>query len=46
MIKKFQLTPRKSIKKPINIIIAAEDNKVIITTFIGRRILRPQCFDI
>ena len=31
--------PRKFIKKSINIVIAAEDNEVIITIFISRRIL-------
>ena len=40
MTKKSQLMSRKPIKKPINVVIVIEDNKVIITTSTGRHILQ------
>ena len=39
MIKKSQLMSRKPIKKPINVVVIAEDNEIITTIFTGRRIL-------
>ena len=44
MIKKSQPTLRKSIKKSINVVIVAEINEVIITTFINKCILQSQHF--